>query len=105
MLNYLDESSVRTKRKALLSSSIALIIAIPQLAFAQSDGTPEVEEVVITGSYIRNSSFAGASPVDTHTQESLFQSGSINTAQFMRDLVYTDNIDAVSNVLGGAGGG
>ena len=31
--------------------------------------------------------------------------GTINTGQFMRDLVYTANVDAVSNVLGGPGGG
>lgn len=105
MQKYLVHGVLPVGRKALLRSSIALMIAMPQLALAQSDDDTDVEEVVVTGTFIRNSSFSGASPVDVHTQDSLFQSGSINTAQFMRDLVYTDNIDAVSNVLGGAGGG
>ena len=92
-------------RHTLLYSAI-LLATFPVLSLAQgsSAAEEEVEEVVVTGTYIRNSAFAGASPVDTIDQEALLSTGSVSTAQFMRDLVYTDNVDAVSNVLGGPGG-
>lgn len=90
----------------VLFSALALAGAFPSLGFAQStNNDTDVEEVVVTGTYIRNSAFAGASPVDTIDQEALLSTGSVSTGQFMRDLVYTDNVDAVSNVLGGPGGG
>lgn len=92
-------------RHTLLYSAIFLA-TLPTMTFAQNTGVEEeVEEVVVTGTYIRNSAFAGASPVDTIDQEALLSTGSVSTGQFMRDLVYTDNVDAVSNVLGGPGGG
>ncbi len=99
-------------KQSLLYTSIALATALPGAVFAQNTAAAaaaadeeEVEEVVVTGTYIRNSAFATASPVDTIDQDALMSSGSISTGQFMRDLVYTDNVDAVSNVLGGPGGG
>ena len=90
------------RKLVYLGVSLGLLHGFP--ALAQQDSST-VEEVIVTGSFIRNSSFNGASPIDVQTQEQLLQSGSISTGQFMRDLVYTDNIDAVSNVLGGPGGG
>jgi len=99
-------------KQSLLYTSIALATALPGAVFAQNTAAAaaatdeeEVEEVVVTGTYIRNSAFATASPVDTIDQDALMNTGTINTGQFMRDLVYTANTDAVSNVLGGPGGG
>ncbi|MDO8273671.1 MAG: Plug domain-containing protein, partial [Gammaproteobacteria bacterium] len=96
-------------KQSLLYTSIAVAMALPGAVFAQNTAAAaaedEVEEVVVTGTYIRNSAFATASPVDTIDQDALMSTGSISTGQFMRDLVYTDNVDAVSNVLGGPGGG
>ena len=97
-------------KQSVLYTSIALATMVSGAAFAQNTAAPapadeEVEEVVVTGTYIRNSAFATASPVDTLDQEAMLSTGSTNTGQFMRDLVYTANVDAVSNVLGGPGGG
>ena len=101
-------------KQSILYTSIALATMVSGAAFAQNTAAAtaaaagdevEVEEVVVTGTYIRNSAFAGASPVDTIDQEAMMSTGSVSTGQFMRDLVYTDNIDAVGNVLGGPGGG
>ena len=101
-------------KQSILCTSIALATMVSGAAFAQNTAAAtaaaagdevEVEEVVVTGTYIRNSAFAGASPVDTIDQEAMMSTGSVSTGQFMRDLVYTDNIDAVGNVLGGPGGG
>jgi hypothetical protein len=53
----------RAQLRYLIHSCLAASLSVPMLALAQDD--PEVEEVVVTGSYIRNSAFAQNSPVDT----------------------------------------
>jgi len=89
------------RRSLSLAVSAGLLLSAPSL-YSQQE---EIEEVVVTGSFIRNSSFTGASPVDTLTAQAVENSGTINIGEFIRDLPYTANIDAVSNVLGGPGGG
>jgi len=108
MRDHFHRNSLMHLKHSILFTSIAIATALPGVSFAQAAAAadePEVEEVVVTGTYIRNSAFAGASPVDTIDQEAMLSTGSVSTSQFMRDLVYTDNIDAVGNVLGGPGGG
>lgn len=89
-----------------LSQSIMAISAIglPISTFAQSDA-PELEEVVVTGSYIRNSAFAQEANVSTVTQEDLFESGAPSIGQYIRDLTFTQNTDTVANVNAGQDGG
>jgi len=96
------------KPKAL-SYTIKAVIAVasisgPAVINAQEDGGPEIEELVVTGSYIRNSAFAQNSPVDTVTQEDLFESGAPSMGAYIRDLSYTQNTNVVSVVLGSADG-
>jgi iron complex outermembrane receptor protein len=86
----------------LIHSCLVASIALPMVAQAQQD--PEVEEVVVTGSYIRNSAFAQNSPVDTVTQEDLFESGAPSMGAYIRDLSYTQNTNVVNVVLGGNSG-
>ncbi|MDP1932197.1 MAG: TonB-dependent receptor [Gammaproteobacteria bacterium] len=93
----------RGNLRYLIHSCLAASLTLPVIAHAQS-AAPEVEEVVVTGSYIRNSKFTGASPVDTVSQEDLFQSGSPTIAQYIRNLTYTQNTNTVSNVLASSDG-
>ncbi|MDP1933127.1 MAG: TonB-dependent receptor plug domain-containing protein, partial [Gammaproteobacteria bacterium] len=65
---------------------------------------PQVEEVVVTGSYIRNSAFAQNSPVDTVTQADLYDSGAPSMSNYIRELTYTQNTDVVANVLASQNG-
>lgn len=87
----------RGKLRYLIHTCLATSLALPLVAQAQSD--PEVEEVVVTGSYIRNSKFAQNSPVDTVSQVDLFESGAPSMSNYIRDLTYTQNTDVVANVL------
>lgn len=80
------------------------ILGLPVASFAQNDDV-EVEEVVVTGSYIRNSAFAQEANVETVTQEDLFESGAPSIGQYIRDLTFTQNTDTVANVNAGADGG
>jgi len=66
---------------------------------SDADSEREVEEVIVTGSFIRNSQFTNASPVTTVTQEDLWQSGAANLGEYLRDMPYMENIDTVASVL------
>ncbi len=89
--------------RSLLFTGITTAMFAPATLLAQNSG--DLEEIVVTGSFIRNSDFTGASPVDTVTQETILNYGAANIGQYVRDLTYTQNVDTVANVLGGAGGG
>jgi iron complex outermembrane recepter protein len=93
----------RGRLRYLIHASIATLLPIPLAAQAQqADNT--VEEVVVTGSYIRNSAFSQDSNVDTVTREDLFESGAPSMTNYIRDLTYVQNVNAVSNVLGDSNG-
>ncbi|GJM14075.1 MAG: TonB-dependent receptor [Pseudohongiella sp.] len=100
----MNRTQSRTKHlaRSLLFTGIATALCAPATLLAQDD---QLEEIVVTGSFIRNSDFTGASPVDTVTQETILNYGAANIGQYVRDLTYTQNVDTVANVLGGAGGG
>jgi len=102
MLNPREKSGVRRK---LLFTGIVLALSQANVSMAQQDDDVDIEEVIVTGSFIRNSSFNGASPVETLTSESIADQGSVRIGDYMRDLTFTANTDTVSNVLGGPGGG
>ncbi len=98
MLNFTRRGQLRH----LIHSCLVASVVLPLSAQAQND--PEVEEVVVTGSYIRNSAFAQNSPVDTVSQEDLLESGAPSMGAYIRDLSYTQNTNVVNVVLGTADG-
>jgi len=100
MHNYTRRGQLRH----LIHSCLVASLALPALVHAQAASDPEVEEVVVTGSYIRNSAFAQNSPVATINQDELYQSGAPSMANYIRDLSFTQNTNVVLNVLGGNDG-
>ena len=92
----------RGKLRYLVHACLATSMVLPIAVQAQQE--QEVEEVVVTGSYIRNSAFANNSPVDTVTQEDLYESGAPSLSTYIRDLTYTQNTDVVANVLASSDG-
>ncbi len=80
---------------------LGLAIAAANAALAQEATPPEgeLEEVVVTGSFIRNSQFTNASPVVSIGQDDLLQSGAANLGEYIRDLPFMENIDVVASVL------
>ncbi|MDH7944002.1 TonB-dependent receptor [Pseudohongiella sp. SYSU M77423] len=64
----------------------------------------DIEEVVVTGSFIRNSQFTNASPIETISTDDIWQSGAANLGEYIRDLPYMENIDTVANILDTADG-
>jgi outer membrane receptor for ferrienterochelin and colicin len=89
-----------------LSSAIATATLLStQAGSILAQDSQNIEEVMVTGSYIRNSAFAQDSNVSTVTQADLFDSGAPSMGQYIRDLTYTQNIDTVANVNAGQDGG
>lgn len=80
---------------------LGLAIAAANSAMAQEDANPEgeLEEVVVTGSFIRNSQFTNSSPVVSIGQDDLLQSGAANLGEYIRDLPFMENIDTVASLL------
>ncbi len=94
----------RAQLRQLIHTCLIASFATPVLLQAQAAQDPEVEEVVVTGSYIRNSAFAQNSPVATINQDELYQSGAPSMANYIRDLSFTQNTNNVQNVLASASG-
>ena len=66
----------RSKLRHLIHSCLVASLALPMLAQDQQPAPdPEVEEVVVTGSYIRSTAFAQNSPIATVTQTDLYEAG------------------------------
>lgn len=91
----------RKKLSYLIHTALASTLVMPAMAQAQDD---DIEEVVVTGSYLRNSAFAQDTATDSVTAEDLVESGAPNFAQYIRDLSYVQNVDVVAVVLGGQDG-
>ena len=91
----------RSNLRYLIHTCLVTSVAIPTIAQSQED---VVEEVVVTGSYIRNSAFSGDTNVNTVSQADLLESGMPSMANYIRELSFTQNTNIVSNVLGSADG-
>jgi outer membrane cobalamin receptor len=79
----------RAQLRHLMHTCLIASFVTPLLVQAQAADDPEVEEVLVTGSYIRNSAFAQNSPVATINQDDLYQSGAPSMANYIRDLSFT----------------
>ncbi|MDO8908430.1 MAG: TonB-dependent receptor [Pseudohongiella sp.] len=83
--------------------SIAICVALGSLsqnALAQQS-TPEVEEVVVTGSYIRRSEgFIAASPVTQITAEDLEAEGTVNMGQVVQNLTFNSGSAITGGIQG-----
>lgn len=88
----------------LIRTCMAGSLVVPGLVLAQQEA-PELEEVVVTGSFIRNSAFAQNNPVDTVSQADIQAAGAPNMGNYIRDLSYTQNTNTVNNVNAGSSGG
>jgi len=91
----------RKKLAYLIHTALVSSLVTPIIAQAQEDS---VEEIVVTGSYIRNSAFANDTAADTVTGEDLLTSGAPNLSEYIRDLTYVQNVDIINVVLGSQDG-
>jgi len=88
-----------------LATAVSLTLLSAQLK--AQDASP-VEEVVVTGSYIKREGvdqFDSASPVQIITSEDVLAAGKSNIGEYVRDLAFTQNTDTVANILANQDGG
>lgn len=92
---------------SFFTKALACVLSIPFLSLALPVFAAEdemMEEVIVTGSYIKREKIDFASPVETITVDELNSSGYTQLGHYVRDLTYTANIDTVANVLATRGG-
>lgn len=87
-----------------LSYAIMISTTMSTNLVSAQEPTAEVEEVVVTGSYIRNSRFSQNNPVDTVSAADIAESGAPDLGNYIRDLTYTSNTNTVNNVNAGSSG-
>ena len=94
-------------RPRFTRNTSALCVAVSMSMFALSstthaqNNTPEVEEVLVTGSFIRRSEgLNAASPVTQLSAEDLEAQGTVNMAQVVQNLTF-NNGTAVTNSIQG----
>src|SRR5687767_2843115 len=94
-------SNIRTQGRSLsVAAAVSLTLLSAQLQAQEDDSRKAVEEIVVTGSYIKRERFEAPSPTEVIGVEDLLQSGAPNIGHFVRDLTFTENTDTVANVLG-----
>jgi iron complex outermembrane recepter protein len=97
--NYLLRNAIR--------AAMATSVLVSQFSLAQTtagSGSDGIEEIVVTGSFIRNGAFSQNSAVDTISQTDLAESGAPSIGEYIKDLPYVSNTDVVGNPFGGTGG-
>ncbi|GAB1264018.1 TonB-dependent receptor [Aurantivibrio infirmus] len=84
------------KKHGLYLGLATCMVAVPYTVSAQDE---VLEELVVTGSYIKREKFDSPSPMESFTTEDIKLTGTPSLGQFVRDLTYTQNTDVVANVL------
>ena len=87
-----------------MSLAAAISLALLSAQLSAQEAAP-VEEVVVTGSYIKQGKFDLPSPVEVIGAEEVLQQGKSNLGEVVRDLTFTQNTDTVANVLAVQDGG
>lgn len=91
---------MRSKTLFRWITAAATIVPLPSLAQQSSNGeTGLVDEVVVTGSYIKRDKYDSPSPIESFSAEDIRVTGTPTLGEFVRDLTYTQNTDVVANVL------
>ncbi|MAO41139.1 MAG: hypothetical protein CMK70_13350 [Pseudohongiella sp.] len=100
-----NTQSSSNPRVKLLSAAIAAAMMLPATSvLAQQDSnTPEVEEVVVTGSFIRRSEgFQAASPILQVSAEDIAAEGTPNMGDVIHNLSFNQGSTVTQNSLTGA---
>jgi iron complex outermembrane recepter protein len=85
--------------------AVSLLGAWNTSAWGAEAATPNVEEIVVTGSYIKGSAEDAALPVDTITQQDMVDQGSPNMIEMVRQLGVTSGNLGQTNQFQGIGQG
>ena len=98
---YKSTRNLRAFKASTLTAAIsAALISISGTAHAQSGGA-DIEEVVVTGSYIRQTEgFDAASPATSFTAADIEAEGTINMAQVVQNLTFNNGTGTTNSIQG-----
>ncbi len=98
---YKSTRNLRAFKSSTLTAAIsAALVSISGAAHAQSGGA-DIEEVVVTGSYIRQTEgFDAASPVTSFTAADIEAEGTINMAQVVQNLTFNNGTGTTNSIQG-----
>lgn len=86
---------------AILCTSALSAVDTSQVYAQQNDSEMEVEEVIVTGSFIRRSEgFTAASPVVQMTSEDLDAEGTVNMAQVVQNMTFNGGTAVTNSIQG-----
>ncbi|PCH61293.1 MAG: hypothetical protein COC19_04860, partial [SAR86 cluster bacterium] len=89
-------SNRKFKRTALYTSIALTLMSTPFTAIAQTD---QLEEVIVTGSYIRRSSgLIAASPITQLTAEDITNQGTMNMAQIVQNMTFNNGTGTTNSI-------
>lgn len=88
-------------KRGLLFSAITLsLLPFSGSLFAQDTA---IEEIVVTGSFIRRDTVNTTTPLQTMTEQSLIEQGTPNLGEVLRNSTFNYGVESVSNVLAANG--
>ena len=100
----MTSSNMTRKKSQLLAGCAAIAVGLTMPAIAQDSDTETVEEVVVTGSRIRQNPLEAASPVQILSAEDVDQSGQLSIADFLQRLPISGSaINRTNNSSGNLG--
>lgn len=87
-------------KRSLLCTAITLsLLPFSGVSLAQE----QIEEVVVTGSFITRDTFNTTTPVQVMTEASLLEQGTPNLGEVLRNSTFNYGVESVSNVLAANG--
>lgn len=90
----------QNKHLCLFTTTILFGLS-PAAAVAQSEGEVSIEEVIVTGSYIKRDKTTGALPIDVVDRGYMEGLGAPTTTDIVNDMVINTGSENRSNALGG----
>jgi len=91
-------------RRTRLSIAVAAVTAFGlsaagPVATAEEAAEETIEEIVVTGSFIRRDSFDSSTPVDVLDEVELAEQGTPNLGDVLRNTTYNFGVESVGNIL------
>lgn len=89
----------------LFAASFAFCTSLPVLAEEEEQIEEQIEEITVTGSYIKRSSFNSPVPLDVIDRAEMADLGAVGIEEVIQNLTYTSPAGIRTGLLGGWTGG
>ncbi len=88
-------------RRSLLCSAVALSLLPFSTTLSAQDS--QIEEVVVTGSFITRDTVNTTTPIQTMTEQSLIEQGTPNLGEVLRNSTFNYGVESVTNIVAANG--